>query len=119
NKSGDFNVPFGKKEKIKIYDDINIIKVYELLQRTEIVHGDYSKALDFVEENTFVYFDPPYRPITNTSSFTAYVNNGFNDEDQILLAQFCFQLYIRGIHFALSNSDPHNTDPTDMFFDDL
>ncbi|MEK4253654.1 DNA adenine methylase [Ureibacillus sp. FSL K6-2830] len=119
NKSGDFNVPFGKKEKIKIYDDKNILKVYELLQKTTIVHGDYRQTADYLKKNTFVYFDPPYRPITNTSSFTAYDHNGFNDEDQVALAQFCMQLYIQGIRFSLSNSDPHNTDPSDDFFDDL
>jgi len=119
NKSGDFNVPFGKKEKIRIYDDKNILKVYEVLQKTTIVHGDYRQTADYLNKNTFVYFDPPYRPITNTSSFTAYDHNGFNDEDQVALAQFCMQLYIQGVRFALSNSDPHNTDPSDDFFDDL
>ena len=119
NKSGDFNVPFGKKERIKIYDDKNIIKVYEVLQKAEIVHGDYRQILDYLRKNTFVYFDPPYRPITNTSSFTAYDHHGFNDDDQITLAQLCIQLYIQGIRFALSNSDPHNTDPSDNFFDEL
>ncbi|WP_208651433.1 DNA adenine methylase [Ureibacillus thermophilus] len=103
----------------QIYDDKNLLKVYEVLQKTTIVHGDYRQIADYLKRNTFVYFDPPYRPISNTSSFTAYNHNGFNDEDQIALAQFCMQLYIQGIRFALSNSDPHNTDPSDDFFDDL
>lgn len=119
NKSGEFNVPFGKKERVNLYDDKNILKVYEVLQKTNIIHGDYRQTLNYLQNNTFVYFDPPYRPISNTSSFTAYDNNGFNDDDQIALAQFCIQLYIQGVHFALSNSDPHNSDPTDDFFDEL
>lgn len=119
NKSGYFNVPFGKKEKVKLYDERNIQKVHEVLQRTEIVHGDYERTLEYVQSNTFVYFDPPYRPITSSSSFTAYAKDGFNDDEQINLAQLCVQLYILGVRFAVSNSDPHNTDPTDMFFDDL
>lgn len=119
NKLGEFNVPFGKKERVNLYDDKNILKVYEVLQKTNIIHGDYRQTLNYLQNNTFVYFDPPYRPISNTSSFTAYDNNGFNDDDQIALAQFCIQLYIQGVHFALSNSDPHNSDPTDDFFDEL
>lgn len=59
NKTGDYNVPFGKKEVIKIYNDKNILKVYEILQKTNIVHGDYRVSLDYLLKNTFVYFDPP------------------------------------------------------------
>lgn len=119
NKSGGFNVPFGKKVKINIFDEKNILRVNEVLQRTNIVHGDFRRTLEFVQNNSFVYFDPPYRPITSSSSFTAYAKGGFNDEEQISLAQLCLQLYILGARFALSNSDPHNSDPTDMFFNDL
>lgn len=119
NRSGGYNVPFGKKETLNIYNERNILSIYEVLQRTEIIHGDYRRTLDFVQNDTFVYFDPPYRPITSSAAFTAYAESGFNDNDQENLAQLCNQLYIQGVRFAVSNSDPHNSDPTDMFFDEL
>lgn len=119
NRSGGYNVPFGKKNEVNIYNELNIRSVHELLKRTKIIHGDYQQTLQHVRGNTFVYFDPPYRPISNSAAFTAYDESGFNDTDQECLAKLCMQLYIRGVHFAVSNSDPHNSDPSDMFFDNL
>ncbi|RNC99548.1 DNA adenine methylase [Lysinibacillus halotolerans] len=121
NRKGEYNVPFGKKERINIYNQRNILNVNEVLKRTTIIHGDYTQTFDHIQEqeNTFVYFDPPYRPITSSSAFTAYAESGFNDDDQSNLANLCKELHLRDVHFAVSNSDPHNSDPTDMFFDNL
>jgi DNA adenine methylase len=69
--------------------------------------------------NTFVYLDPPYRPITKSSAFTAYTKSGFNDNSQRQLKLFCDKIDEKNSYFMLSNSDPKNTDVTDSFFDDL
>ena len=95
----------------------NIHRVSEKLQRVKIVCGDYRKSADFIDENTFVYFDPPYRPLTKTAEFTSYNADDFNDDEQIRLSEF-----IKSINFAkimASNSDPKNANENDNFFDDL
>ena len=71
------------------------------------------------DEKTFIYFDPPYRPLTSTSSFTSYADNNFDDKEQILLADFIEKIEKKGAYILLSNSDPHNIDINDMFFDNL
>lgn len=88
NKKGLFNVPMGAYKKPMICDEKNLRAVSDKLQRVTIVCGDYRKSADFIDEKTFVYFDPPYRPITDTASFTAYTENLFNDEEQIEFARF-------------------------------
>jgi DNA adenine methylase len=72
-----------------------------------------------VDDHTFVYFDPPYRPLSQTSSFTSYSKNGFSDKDQVRLAGFFKELDAKGAKIMLSNSDPRNENPKDTFFDDL
>ena len=72
NKKGLFNVPIGAYKNPLICDENNLMAVSEKLQKVIIVCGDYKKSADFIDEKTFVYFDPPYRPITETASFTAY-----------------------------------------------
>ena len=84
-----------------------------------IIHGDYSDCEQFVDEKSFVYFDPPYRPLTTSSSFTTYTKSGFNDKDQVELATFFSTLSAKGAKLMLSNSDPKNEDLEDEFFDDL
>ena len=84
-----------------------------------IVCGDYKESADFIDENTFVYFDPPYRPITDTASFTAYTENQFNDEEQIELARFVDAMHRKGAKVVVSNSDPKNTNSEDEFFDTI
>ena len=79
NKKGLFNVPMGAYKNPMICDEKNLRAVSNKLQRVTIVCGDYRKSADFIDENTFVYFDPPYRPITDTARFTAYTENLFND----------------------------------------
>lgn len=88
NKKGLFNVPMGSYKNPLICDENNLRAVSEKLQKVTIVCGDYRESANFIDEKTFVYFDPPYRPITDTASFTAYTENLFNDDAQIELARF-------------------------------
>lgn len=116
NSSGFFNVPFGKKKTIKLIDRQNLKKVSELLQNTEILLGDFAETLHFADDKTLFYFDSPYRPLSNTATFTAYAKENFNDDEQIRLAQFCSQIHAQKAKFILSNSDPKNTQKDDCFF---
>ncbi len=119
NKKGLFNVPMGTYKKPLICDENNLREVSKSLQKITIVCGDYRESADFIDENTFVYFDPPYRPITETASFTAYTENLFNDEEQVELAHFVDDMHKKGAKIVISNSDPKNTKGEDRFFDDL
>lgn len=119
NKKGLFNVPMGSYKNPLICDENNLRAVSEKLQKVKIVCGDYKKSADFIDENTFVYFDPPYRPITDTASFTAYTENLFNDDAQIELAQFVNDMDKKGAKIVISNSDPKNSNTNDDFFDNI
>lgn len=119
NKKGLFNVPMGSYKNPLICDENNLRAVSEKLQKVKIVCGDYKKSADFIDENTFVYFDPPYRPITDTASFTAYTENLFNDEEQIELAKFVDEMNKKGARIVVSNSDPKNSNTGDDFFDNI
>lgn len=119
NKKGLFNVPMGGYKKPKICDEKNIRAVSERLQNVNIVHGDYKQSESFIDSNTFVYFDPPYRPITESASFTAYTEYDFNDKEQIELAEFVNKINDKGAKIVVSNSDPKNTDENDDFFDEI
>ena len=114
NKSGLFNVPFGRYETPTICDPNTIYADSELLQNVEILTGDYQRTLAHAKGNTLFYFDPPYRPLNNTSSFNDYAKEAFNDFAQRRLKEFCDQVEAAGYKFMLSNSDC-----SDMFFDDL
>lgn len=119
NKKGLFNVPMGKYKKPCICDSDNLINVSKKLKKVEIVCGDYQNSKEFIDEKTFVYFDPPYRPLNNTSSFTAYTENLFNDESQIELAKFVSELDKKGAKIVVSNSEPKNTNEDDDFFEEI
>ena len=119
NKSGGFNVPIGSYVNPKILDKSNLLNVSDALKNVEIVCGDYKESEEFIDSKTFVYFDPPYRPINATSKFTAYSKSDFNDKHQIELAEYFKIMDKRGAKLLLSNSDPKNHDPEDEFFDDL
>ena len=119
NKAGKFNVPFGKYITPTICDKTTIYADSKLLQNVEIMTGDFEQTFDKIKGNTFFYFDPPYRPLSNTSSFNDYAKEDFNDDAQIRLKQFCDKLNEIGINFMLSNSDCLGKDGTDRFFDDL
>jgi len=119
NSKGEFNVPHGKYVNPKICDADNLRAVSAILQKVEIMCGDYSETLKFASRNTLFYCDPPYRPLTETSAFTSYTKDGFSDEDQIRLKQFYDSLTDCGASFIASNSDPTVTNPGDRFFDRL
>lgn len=119
NSKGEFNVPFGKYENPTICDASNLRDVSQILQRTEILLGDYTIIDSSVDKNTFVYFDPPYRPISRTSNFTSYSSYTFDDNEQYRLAKFYRLLDERGASLMLSNSDPQNEDINDRFFENL
>ncbi len=119
NKKGLFNVPMGAYKNPLICDEKNLRAVSEKLQNVTIVCGDYRDSANFIDENTFVYFDPPYRPITETASFTAYTENLFNDKEQIELAHFVDDMHKKGAKIIISNSDPKNSNAEDDFFDNL
>ena len=119
NKKGLFNVPMGAYKNPMICDEKNLIAVSEKLQRVNIVCGDYRESAKFIDGKTFVYFDPPYRPITDTASFTAYTENLFDDEAQIELASFVDKMDKKGAKVVISNSDPKNSNTDDDFFDNI
>jgi len=119
NSKGGYNVPQGSYKMPSICDESNIRTVSGKLQGVTIVHGDYRQAADFIDDETFAYFDPPYRPLSNTASFTSYAQDGFDDNAQVTLAAFISELTMRGAYVLASNSDPTNTDETDNFFDVL
>jgi DNA adenine methylase len=119
NRNGLFNVPFNRAKNPLICDTENIQECSQLLQNVQIHAGDYSYCNNFIDENTFVYLDPPYRPLTESSSFTSYNENGFSDLQQIELGNFITEIANRGALVLASNSDPHNTNTHDEFFDTL
>lgn len=119
NGKGLFNVPFNNATNPLICDSENIRECSNLLQNVEMHVGDYSFCRDFIDENTFVYLDPPYRPLTESSSFTSYNENGFDDRKQIELGNFITEMANRGAKIVASNSDPKNINQEDNFFDDL
>lgn len=120
NKKGLFNVPIGSYKKPLVCDENTLRAVSEKLQEVTVTYGkDYKESASFIDENTFVYFDPPYRPLTNTANFTAYTKSAFNDTEQIELAKFVNKMHSRGAKIVISNSDPKNSDSDDNFFDDI
>jgi DNA adenine methylase len=119
NSQGLFNVPFGKYTRPTICNRRNLLAVHHRLQRVEILRGDFSETLSRAGENTLFYLDPPYKPIKETSAFTAYVKENFDDREQIRLKEFCDRLHESRHSFIVSNSDVKNFDAEDNFFDDL
>lgn len=105
NSKGEFNVPFGNYKNPRILDENNLINCSNLLKRTEIKHADFSEILKRVKKGDFVYFDPPYVPLSETSSFTSYTKDGFDMDMQFKLRDVCDELDAMGIKFLLSNSD--------------
>jgi DNA adenine methylase len=119
NKTGEFNVPFGLYKNPRICDETNIQLVNNALKDTEILCADFTVSESYINEKTFVYLDPPYRPLSKTSNFTNYSKDGFNDFDQYKLASFFKKMDGTGAYLMLSNSDPKNEDSNDEFFDNL
>jgi len=119
NKKGHYNVPMGDYKSPTICDADNLRAVHDFLQRVEIHLGDYRQSRSLIDKDTFVYFDPPYRPLNVTSSFTSYSKFEFNDHNQRELAHYYRELDKSGAKLMLSNSDPKNVNEEDNFFDDL
>lgn len=119
NKKGLFNVPFGRYANPTICDPETLRKDSELLQRVEILTGDFERTFDYAEGNTLFYFDPPYRPLSDTSSFNDYTKEAFNDDAQVRLKEYCDRIHEAGFKFMLSNSDCKGKNEEDNFFDVL
>ncbi|MBP6060631.1 MAG: DNA adenine methylase [Candidatus Pacebacteria bacterium] len=105
NSSGKFNVPFGKYSNPLICDEVNLRRVSKALKGVTIKHQDYKKVLKEAKKGDFVYFDPPYFPVSKTASFTAYTNDAFLEKEQIELRDTFVKLHKRGCFVMLSNSD--------------
>ncbi|MDE6513155.1 MAG: DNA adenine methylase [Muribaculaceae bacterium] len=119
NSKGDFNVPFGRYSNPTICDESLLIADSELLQKVEILNGDFARTGEYVDGYTFFYFDPPYRPLDATSSFNSYVKETFDDKEQIRLKEFYSFLSVEGCKEILSNSDCKGRNAEDVFFDEL
>jgi DNA adenine methylase len=119
NKSNCYNVPMGSYKKPTICDEQNILAVSNALQKVEILCGDYEETIKEAVSNSFFYFDPPYKPLSNTSSFNSYAKDEFNDEEQLRLRDFCSKLEEQGLKWMLSNSDVKGKDTNDNFFDEI
>ncbi|MES2544813.1 MAG: DNA adenine methylase [Bacteroidota bacterium] len=119
NRNNGFNVPIGSYKKPIICDSKNILEVNEVLQKVEILTGDYQDTLIHAEKPALFYFDPPYKPLSKTSSFNSYAKDEFGDNEQIRLRNFCKKLDTLNHNWILSNSDVKGKDMTDTFFDDI
>ena len=119
NKKGEFNVPMGDYKNPKICDEENLLNISKKLKNVDVIYGDYKKSYNFIDKNTFVYFDPPYRPLNKTAAFTSYTEFPFEDKEQIELSEYFKLLDKKGSKLLLSNSDPKNEDKNDDFFDEL
>lgn len=119
NKAGKFNVPMGSHKNPTICDEENLRNLSKLIQNVQFQYGDYKRSMKYVTENTFVYFDPPYRPLNVTSGFTSYTKEDFNDDNQRELAEFYRELNEQNVKLMLSNSNPKNTNKEDTFFDNI
>lgn len=119
NKKGLFNVPFGKYMQPQICDAETLRADSDLLKRVIILEGDFENTLNYAQEKSLFYFDPPYRPLSDTSSFNDYTKEAFNDDSQVRLKEFCDQVVAAGHCFMLSNSDCKGKNETDNFFDVL
>jgi DNA adenine methylase len=120
NRQGNFNVPHGRYKNPKILDHQNLWTVSQLLKNVEIKWGDFEACAQDINSNTFVYFDPPYRPLNQTANFTAYSAFSFDDQQQRRLSLFFRHLdQESGAKLMLSNSDPQNENCHDDFFEML
>ena len=119
NSNNKFNVPFNNAKNPTICDSENLRNMSKLIQNVNFYCGDYKQAEKFVNEKTFIYFDPPYRPLSITSGFTSYTKEDFNEEDQKDLGKFYKEMSLKGVKVMLSNSNPKNVNENDDFFVDL
>lgn len=106
NNAGEFNAPFGRYKNPNIVNEPTLKAVSKYLNSNEITiqKGDYSKILDQADKNSFVYLDPPYHPLSESSNFTGYIQGGWGEKEQIDLKNACDKLNKKGVKFLLSNS---------------
>lgn len=119
NSKGGFNSPMGRYKNPKILDEQNLLSVSKLFEIATIRKADFKEVRNDIQNNSFVYFDPPYRPISETASFTSYSKFNFQDDEQLKLASLFYDLNEQGHYLMLSNSDPKNTNPEDDFFETI
>lgn len=119
NSKGGFNSPMGRYKNPKILDEQNLLNVSKLFEIATIRKADFKEVRNDIQNNSFVYFDPPYRPISETASFTSYSKFNFQDDEQLQLAGLFYDLNEQGHYLMLSNSDPKNTNPEDDFFETI
>jgi len=119
NSKGEFNSPAGDYDNPTICDEQNLLAVHQVLQIAEIKKADFRQVIADLKDKSFVYFDPPYRPISKTANFKSYSKQDFTDNDQIELSKLFRELDKEGIKVMLSNSDPKNNNPNDNFFDEI
>lgn len=119
NSKGGFNSPMGRYKNPKILDEQNLLSVSKLFEIATIRKADFKEVRNDIKNNSFVYFDPPYRPISETASFTSYSKFNFQDDEQLQLASLFYDLNEQGHYLMLSNSDPKNTNPEDDFFETI
>jgi DNA adenine methylase len=119
NRKNEFNVPIGSYKSPKICQEENLRLVSLFLQKVTILNGDYENVIQYADNDSFVYLDPPYKPISSTSNFNAYSQCQFEDTEQINLKEFCDLLHQKGVKWMMSNSDVKSINPTEDFFDEL
>ena len=119
NRHGAFNVPIGSYANPRICDKTNILAVSNALKRVDIMCGDFAETLRDVSTPALVYLDPPYKPLSKTSSFNSYAKESFDDAEQKRLGAFCKQMDKDGFAWILSNSDVYSTGSKNPFFDNL
>jgi DNA adenine methylase len=112
-------VPIGSYKMPMICDEENLRAVSKALQKVIVLNGDFEETLKYAKENTLFYFDPPYKPLSETSSFNSYAKDEFDDNEQIRLANFCKKIDRLGYQWILSNSDVKGKVSNDNFFDKL
>jgi DNA adenine methylase len=105
NRQGRFNVPFGRYKSPNYLDRENLLAVSRALQNVQILCTPFETVLERANPNDWVYFDPPYMPVSQTANFTSYSANGFGLSDQKRLRDICIELDRRGVYVTVSNSD--------------
>ena len=119
NRKGEFNVPIGSYVNPSFPNSEDLLEVQKALQGVTIHLAPFEECESWVSKDSFVYLDPPYRPLSDTAHFISYSKDDFNDQDQVRLATLFRDLDQKGAKLLLSNSDPKNTIPDDEFFDNL
>lgn len=106
NNSGEFNSPFGNYKNPNIVNEPVLRAVSKFLKDNDIdvINTDYQNAVKTADDKSFIYFDPPYHPLSGSSNFTGYVQGGWQEDDQVRLKEFCDLLTKRNVKFLLSNS---------------